>query len=522
MSNSVVPAAAAAHAKQLVQNKKLSKRTDDQRPAQDEQQPAEKDDDAAHVTQVKHEAQDAPMSETSLSSDFSFVGALASAEADSASLAAESSAQDDGGSVSDDGDGMGGTVLLVGAVGLAGLGVAVLAGGGGHKNEAPDITSGSTATVAENAAATTVVYQAAATDPDGDALTYSLSGADAAALSISSTGAVTLKAPADFETKASYAFNVVVSDGELTDTQAVTLTVTNVDEPPAFTSGTTASVAENSDVATVVYDANVSSTGATFAITGDDASAFTIDPDTGEVRFVASPNFEAQDSYDITVTATDALGTTSQDVTVSVTDVNEAPVADPNNVTDITTAEDQPASFTLVYTDPEGGAVNYSVGDDDGPANGDVTVGDDGAFVYTPDADFTGEDSFTVTIADDEGETTTQVVNVVVGVGDDAITISEDGSNVDDDNVNTTYTVVLGDYEYTITGLDAGADNIIGPDGITPSVINNDFDDGAVTLQYAANNQIALITVDGLTAEQDGQIFGVNSFNNVFGAGTIA
>ena len=33
MSNSVVPAAAVAHAKQLVKNKKLTKRTEDQKPA---------------------------------------------------------------------------------------------------------------------------------------------------------------------------------------------------------------------------------------------------------------------------------------------------------------------------------------------------------------------------------------------------------------------------------------------------------------------------------------------------------
>jgi Ca2+-binding RTX toxin-like protein len=100
----------------------------------------------------------------------------------------------------------------------------------GPANAAPAITSGATANVAENSGASTVVYQTAASDADGDRITYSLSGADASLLSIDASGAVRLLAPADFETKASYAFNVVVSDSAVATTKAVTLTITDVNE----------------------------------------------------------------------------------------------------------------------------------------------------------------------------------------------------------------------------------------------------------------------------------------------------
>jgi hypothetical protein len=102
-------------------------------------------------------------------------------------------------------------------------------------NEAPVITSGATGTVAENAAISTVIYTAVATDVDaGDTRTYSLTGTDSALLDINaSTGAVTLKAPADFETKASYDFTVVATDaGGLTAEKAVTVGVTDVNEAP--------------------------------------------------------------------------------------------------------------------------------------------------------------------------------------------------------------------------------------------------------------------------------------------------
>ena len=104
-------------------------------------------------------------------------------------------------------------------------------------NEAPSITSGATASFAENATGT--VYTATATDPDASAtLTYSIAGTDAALFNInSSTGAVTFKSAPNFEAPADagannvYDITVSASDGSLSsDPKAVTITVTNVNE----------------------------------------------------------------------------------------------------------------------------------------------------------------------------------------------------------------------------------------------------------------------------------------------------
>src|SRR6185503_5245753 len=46
-------------------------------------------------------------------------------------------------------------------------------------NGAPTITSGASGTEPENTPATNIVYQATGTDPDGDTITWSLSGTDA-------------------------------------------------------------------------------------------------------------------------------------------------------------------------------------------------------------------------------------------------------------------------------------------------------------------------------------------------------
>ncbi|NVN99539.1 MAG: hypothetical protein HXX17_09460, partial [Geobacteraceae bacterium] len=90
-----------------------------------------------------------------------------------------------------------------------------------------------TGSVAENAPTSTIVYTAAATDPDaGDSVSFSLTGADGALFNInSSSGEVTLKNHADFESRSSYSFNLVATDsGELTDTKEITINVTDVKE----------------------------------------------------------------------------------------------------------------------------------------------------------------------------------------------------------------------------------------------------------------------------------------------------
>ena len=66
---------------------------------------------------------------------------------------------------------------------------------------APNITSGATGTIAENSSTSTLVYGAAATDQDGDTITYSLdAGGDNSPFNInSSNGQVMFKASPNYE-----------------------------------------------------------------------------------------------------------------------------------------------------------------------------------------------------------------------------------------------------------------------------------------------------------------------------------
>jgi hypothetical protein len=211
--------------------------------------------------------------------------------------------------------------------------------------QAPSFSSAATASINENLVSNSLVYTAAATDA-GSAIAYSLkTGEDSAKFSINaSTGQVRLQESPNAEVQASYSFTVVATDraGQATE-RAVTLSVNDLNDlPPVFTSAATASVEENQAASTVVYtavttdaDLTVANRAVSYSLKSglsDDMSLLNIDAATGAVTLKASANFEAKASYSFTVVATNTNAATGvslsaqQAVTLSVTDLNEAPV----------------------------------------------------------------------------------------------------------------------------------------------------------------------------------------------------
>src|SRR4029077_1400933 len=190
---------------------------------------------------------------------------------------------------------------------------------------APVITSGTTASVNEGAAANSTVYTAVAADPATGTVTYSISGTDAGVFTInSSTGVVTINAMPNYEAKSSYTFDVQAADASgAFNTQTVTISVNDL--APAITSGTTASINEGAAANSTVYTAVASdpATGTvTYSLTGGDSAAFSINSATGVVTINAVPNFETKSSYSFDVKASDASGAFStQTVTVTVNDL---------------------------------------------------------------------------------------------------------------------------------------------------------------------------------------------------------
>ena len=235
----------------------------------------------------------------------------------------------------------------------------------------PAFTSPATARVAENQVA---AYEAAATDADGDPLSYSLSGTDAALFTIdANTGAVSFRAAPDFEAPGDadgdnvYDIIVTASDGANSTDQPVAITVTNEnDNIPAFTSPATVRVAENQGAAYEAAAADADGGPLSYSLSGTDAALFTIDANTGAVSFSAAPDFEApgdadgDNVYDIIVTASDGANSTEQPVAITVTNENDNIPAFTSPAT-VRVAENQVAAYEAAAADADGDPLSYSL-----------------------------------------------------------------------------------------------------------------------------------------------------------------
>ena len=95
---------------------------------------------------------------------------------------------------------------------------------------------------------------------------------------------------------------------------------------PVFTSPATANAQENQTAAYMTAATDAEGDTLVYSLSGTDAALFTIDANTGEVSFMAAPDFEApgddggDNVYDIIVTASDGTNSTNHNVAITVTD----------------------------------------------------------------------------------------------------------------------------------------------------------------------------------------------------------
>ena len=170
-------------------------------------------------------------------------------------------------------------------------------GGGGYEdpytppaqtNGAPTITNTVfNISVQENQ---TSAFTISASDPDGDSLTYSLSGTDSALFSVSSSGVVTFNTAPDYENPSDsnsdnvYGVTATVSDGSLTDSESFMITVTNDTSDDVTTEGYDGTLVAAGPVqgATVCIQVNTGTcSGAQFTTTSAQDGTFSLTVDSG-------------------------------------------------------------------------------------------------------------------------------------------------------------------------------------------------------------------------------------------------
>jgi len=289
-------------------------------------------------------------------------------------------------------------------------------------NDAPPAPPGDAITTAEDTAKSGTLP--GSVDPDGDALTFG--GTDEPAhgdVTIEDDGSYTYTPDPDYNGQDSFGYEVCDPSGACAPA-TVTVTVTPVNDAPPAPPGDAVTTAEDTAKSgTLPGSVDVDGDALTFGGTEEpDHGTVTIEDD-GSYTYTPDADFNGQDSFGYEVC--DPSGAcAAATVTVTVTAVNDAPVAGDDAEA---AAYGMPATFdpTDNDSDVDGDTLTIDVAD---PAHGSVSVnGND--VTYTPDAGWSGADTFTYTVCDADEACDTATVTVTTGSVSNAPPVADAGDD---------------------------------------------------------------------------------------------
>ncbi|HCU51295.1 MAG TPA: hypothetical protein DGG94_16115, partial [Micromonosporaceae bacterium] len=256
--------------------------------------------------------------------------------------------------------------------------------------------------------AATVTVLANDTDPDGDLLSLS-SVTDPLHGTAIKNGDGTVGYQPDLNFCGNDTFSYVVSDGALTDTATVTITVTCVNDPPAGVDDAAGTLEDTTvHVHVLMNDSDPDADTLTLVSATDPAHGTTSLAGSDSVAYTPDANYCGSDTFDYTVR--DSSGATAVGhVFVTVTCVNDAPVIQPvankstpwgENVTQLLAADDADSGDTTTYSLVSG------------PVGASVTPV--GTFSWTPTASQVGVHTVKVKATDGSGASSETTFTVTV------------------------------------------------------------------------------------------------------------
>jgi DNA gyrase/topoisomerase IV subunit B len=360
-------------------------------------------------------------------------------------------------------------------------------------NDAP-VANDDTASTDEDTLVTVDVL-ANDTDVDSAALTVT-AVSDPANGSVTTDGStITYTPDADFFGVDCFTYDV--SDGSLTDTATVCVTVNAVNDAPSANDD---SATTDEDTAVVVSvldnDTDVDSASLTVTAVSDPANG-TATTDGSTVTYTPDADFFGVDCF--TYTASDGSLTDVATLCVTVNAVNDAPVANDDSAT---TDEDTPVTVDVLANDANVDSATLTVTAVSDPANGSVTT-DGSTVTYTPDADFFGTDCFTYTVSDGSLPDTAEVC-VTVNAVNDAPSANDDSATTDEDTA-VVVSVLDNDTDVdsatlTVTAVSDPANGSATTDGSTVTYTPDANFSGTDTFTYtvsdgAGGSDTAVVTV---------------------------
>jgi hypothetical protein len=379
----------------------------------------------------------------------------------------------------------------------------------GTPNQAPVAEAFTINTTEDTNAAATLL----ATDPDGDPVTYTVVTAPGKGTLTGILPNLTYRPTANANGADSFTYRA--SDGSLnSSTVTVNILISPVNDAPLANS-TSLTTNEDTNLAFVLSASDPEGSALTYTILSAPAKG-TLTGTPPNLTYRPAANVSGSDSLTFKVSDGDLESGTAT-VSVSITAVNDAPVANSGSAT---TAEDTPVPATLWASDVEGSSLTYSIVTP--PTKGTLS-GTPPNLVYTPAPNANGTDAFVFRVNDGTANSANANFSILITAVNDApvanaaslttsvnnataVTLS--GADVDGDPL--TYTILSQPTKGTLAGTAPNltytpGTGITGSDSFTFKVNDGTVDSGTATvnLSIVVGNAVPTALAQSVTATED-------------------
>ncbi|WP_415762878.1 tandem-95 repeat protein, partial (plasmid) [Priestia megaterium] len=252
-----------------------------------------------------------------------------------------------------------------------------------------------------------ITGQIVATDPDGDPLIYTLQDLPTNGIAIiNQEGLFTYIPNENFAGNDTFTVLIADSTGQFIITN-VFVVVIPVEQPPTVPNYSI-TTPENQSVTSQVVGTDPNGDPLTYRLGTSPVNGSVIVNADGSFVYLPNSNYVGLDLF--TVIVEDSTGLTAVSiVNVTVIDMNDSPVT--SDVI-LQTIENVAINGRVFATDPDDNLLTFSLSGT--PFNGTAVVNADGTFLYTPNLNFIGLDSFTVEVRDSRGASAQSLVTISV------------------------------------------------------------------------------------------------------------
>ncbi len=366
-------------------------------------------------------------------------------------------------------------------------------------NQAPVLAAIGDRNTTENV---NLTFGVSASDPDGTTPSLvSINLPSAASFIDHGNGTGTFDWTPNFTDAGSTTVTFITSDGVLSDSETVTVTIFEAgNQPPAVTPVATKTTTENVQLTFDVLATDPDSTIPAISIIGTPAGATFVDHGDGSATFQWTPDFTQAGNYNVSFYASDGVISDTVDADITVNEAgNQPPVL--ASIGSHGTTENTNLNFSVSATDPDGTTPSLSVvGLPSGAGFTDNGNGI-GNFDWTPGFTDAGTYNLTFIASDDSLADSEAVVVIVYESGNQAPILVSIGDTSTTENVLLTFNISASDPDGTTPVLSAS--NL-------PSAANFvDNSDGTGTFSWtpsysdAGNVVITFFASDGVLKDSE-------------------